>query len=844
MKRWGWIGFIAFAIGLFLFACGGDDSDGTTSSSSSSGLASSSSSSGAAQSDGGTTSSSSSSSSSSGSTDDGGTTNIPATELEDTLLVNELYFGLPKFLGKKIWVHGFYGDKVNESDGMGVLADNARRLITDEAYPHHSVARLSGALPSADHEQAEVIVYGEVKDYAVVTGKPQQLPTPLVVVEKFVKLNSAVHGPSFAPLLRPENAPAVPNAGTTASTCDRAVIISGGIDETNNHSRYVDNVKATYSKLKSLGFTADQIEVFYNNGGAIDVDGTNVTDQSAGKKKIADHLAALAASMPASCTLTVFVTDHGTGYNGEDYHGARPAFTGVDATTGKTYNENAFKFDARSKVMRFTEGFTYRGKTYSESKSLTGQTTLWRRDGTSWVPLGSDTNGNGNISEKEADTDFDGDGVKSPTLGFNVNDIDGRLKAAQEHYDNEWDSDADGVFDTRLHWDGTRYVAQRFTGGSYKEMGRDTNGDFVIDATDGGIDWNLDGDKGDKIGFHEGINLWGNEVLWDDEFATMMKVLSDKGVHIMVHMLSCYSGGFVEELKGIVENVVASSNEDQTHDNRYGTDGVVRAADGRAFLENLTGIDSASWSAAADAAHEADVLAANAVGDTPNGSVRYETPKFTSTTKFQANGSDYDLEIHIPAELSGKVYDFEIIFGLQQPRWNGAPFGGFDVPAGYTTEAIPGGARVFRAAGIEEGLLLKAKGGAAGATQLRIELTDVNHVRLGYTMAQPGTVVLPKKSHATAFTIGFQHFSGFSHVKGDVTVGDAMGTPIANATVTLNLDGGSPQTFVTNASGVASYFFVINTFATYTVNLTNITATGFTYSPADNVASSRTVVVN
>ena len=48
----------------------------------------------------------------------------------------------------------------------------------------------------------------------------------------------------------------------------------------------------------------------------IDVDGTNAVDKAATKQAIIDHLNALAASMTGSCTLTVFIHDHGTGYSG------------------------------------------------------------------------------------------------------------------------------------------------------------------------------------------------------------------------------------------------------------------------------------------------------------------------------------------------------------------------------------------------------------------------------------------------------------------------------------------------------------------------------------------------
>src|SRR5690606_40911579 len=52
------------------------------------------------------------------------------------------------------------------------------------------------------------------------------------------------------------------------------------------------------------------------------------------------------------------------------------------------------------------------------------------------------------------------------------------------------------------------------------------------------------------------------------------------------------------------------------------------------------------------------------------------------------------------------------------------------------------GIRVFSASPIPSGTRLKVKG-SPGSTQIRINLTDVNHETLGYTMAQPGTVTVP-----------------------------------------------------------------------------------------------------
>lgn len=775
--------------------------------------------------------------------------------------MNELYFELSSRIGKKVWVHGFYGDKRNTGDGMGTLVDDAKRLLVDEAYPEASYARLSGTLPNADWELSEVLVYGEVKDYAVLTGTTPRLPTPVVVVEKSIQISptkklDGLWQPITKPLTPAPQNVTIPNAGTgtQASPCDRSVIISGGVDASNNQPRYIENLKAKFAKMKSFGFTDSQIEVFYDNGTALDVDGTNVVDKKATKKDIVDHLDALATSMQGSCTLTIFVTDHGTGYSDrQNYYDARVATTGPDATTGKRYAESSFEMDIRYLQYRRSTTLTFHGKEYFIRLREDGKVSLWKLEGGTETFLGADANDDGVITEKEAgNTDLDADGTVEADQGVGTQAFKEAVTGPVIHNDSsERDTDRDGVPDFRIRWDATamRYIVEKKIGASWTEIARDANDDGHIDAADGGMDLNGDGDKNDTVGFHEGINLWGDEVLWDDELAALMKKLSDKGVHTMIEMVSCFSGGFVENVKGLVENIVTGSDEDYKHTNRIGIDHLYHAVDELTFLEKLQGIDSASWTAAWDLARAADDAAATASGTEKNGSVRYETPIFTTTTKFQETASGtYNVELHFPPELQGKVHDFEIIFGLQQPRWDALQFGGFSNLPGldYDDELVPGGVRVFRSSPIPDGIQFTVKG-TSGAPKLRIELTDINHARLGYTFAAPGTVAITPKMHASSFTIGFQHFSGFSHVKGDVTVVDNSGAPLANVTVSLALAGPSgagTQTFMTNASGVASYFFTINQFGSYTVTLTGMTASGITYDPAQNVAGSRNVVVN
>tara|TARA_R110002153_G_scaffold3042_13_gene14558 strand:+ start:18069 stop:21230 length:3162 start_codon:yes stop_codon:yes gene_type:complete len=696
---------------------------------------------------------------------------VPTSLLEDSLLINELYYEYTQRIGEKVWVMGYFGNTAINEDGAAFLVDNMLRLDVDEAFPHHSFTRLDGTLPPDSWQGDLILIYGEIKDYATQSGEPSVQPTPLITVEKFELIsefeqinnwnniflthditadnaldNSVNQSEQSLHLSHASYAQSKSLrllAGTTAQDCDRSVIISGGVDKSNDHQRYENNVVAKFNKMKELGFNDDQIEVFYNDGGEIDVNGSNIVDEKTTNEKLKAYFEKLAAEMPGSCTLTIFVTDHGIGNNQQQgYVGARPAFTGEEATNGKLHDENTFKFDARAKSIVRSELFVYRGSNWFIKKDENGKVFLFKWIEDKWVFRGANTNGDNIISETELngeDINNDGDTTDSD-YGISVAWLIARTLGNRINYDNSWDTDGDGKNDVRLHWDGSRYLVERLVSDEWQEMGRDTNGDYVIDIIDGGVDWNLDGDKADQVAFHEGINLWGDEVLWDDAFADLIKPLADKGVHIMMEMVSCFSGGFVPNIKDLVENIYTGSSEDTKHYNRVGADGKYVATDEMVFLENLTGIDTDSWNSAAEAATEADDKLADEQKATKNIHVHEQTKRFSTGSLFdpEAEGG-YRIFLDLPDDLVGQIYDFEFILGLQKPRWSNVTFPD-GLPDGLQIEDAPGGIRVFSDNPIPDELIFTiAVEGVTPEDEVRIEFTDVNHKRLGYTMAPQGS---------------------------------------------------------------------------------------------------------
>ena len=609
----------------------------------------------------------------------------PEIETENVVSLTELNFELENFIGKNVWTSGFYADDRFTDDGVAFLVPDFYMMVIDEGLPDHSFARLDGDLPAYDVNEAEILVYGEVKDFAQTYNVFTLLPTPLITVDEYRILTPPVEATgarqgfllptAWEGPVQPKQAFAQENAATPtkAKDCDRALIISGGIDANNNRSRFQQNMRAKYQKLKELGFSDEQIGVLYNDGGEVKVTEKdesnneierNIVDGKASKQKIKETLEKYKEEMSASCTLVIFVTDHGTGYNdGQGYRGARPAFSGTDSKT-KTYPEKTFEIDLCRYV--YVSG--------------------------GWLKIES----------------------------------------------KEWDTDKDGEIDLKAECD-TRtreYVLKRkMPDGTWKEIGRAT-GDtkkWGIKCKITGVDWNADGDKDDDVGFHEGINLWEKEVLWDDDFAEMLKSLHEKGIHIVVEMAQCFGGGFVDNLKGIVDKIVTFSDEDTKHHNRKDASGKRYAADEMAFVDNLAGIDLKSWDKAFDKAKEVDTQEWEEEGsfsDEENEYRKWEKPLIQTDSTFYEEDGTYTLTLKIPEGMKDKVYDIEILFGLQTPRWDEGEV--IQLPEGFTKEDIAGGIRIKSTNPFPLTPLVFKLKGAAGAKSLRIHLTDKEHKNLGY----------------------------------------------------------------------------------------------------------------
>jgi hypothetical protein len=158
--------------------------------------------------------------------------------------------------------------------------------------------------------------------------------------------------------------------------------------------------------------------------------------------------------------------------------------------------------------------------------------------------------------------------------GETYNETDFKISMTQEEWDDLaegegyiYDTDGDGVDDMWFrNRSGNAVLEKRnSTTGKWEEIGRDTNGDHVINATDGGADLNGDGDKNDTFCVDEDLSVVGPKV-YDDEFAQYIN-WTCKCKNTIIVLDCCFSGGFIKDI--VRENpakpmvIVTASPEDE-----------------------------------------------------------------------------------------------------------------------------------------------------------------------------------------------------------------------------------------------------------------------------------------
>ncbi len=130
------------------------------------------------------------------------------------------------------------------------------------------------------------------------------------------------------------SAPEVPGVPGATKDCLHAVLISGGINDANNHGRYGKNLRSMYTKLRDAGYPAANTTVYYDNGLQLDLDnadgdnddttGSDITGNVA-KNNFRTDIQNFCQNLdPTKDILVIYTSNHGTqgqGLNLWDFNG-------------------------------------------------------------------------------------------------------------------------------------------------------------------------------------------------------------------------------------------------------------------------------------------------------------------------------------------------------------------------------------------------------------------------------------------------------------------------------------------------------------------------------------------
>ena len=359
------------------------------------------------------------------------------------------------------------------------------------------------------------------------------------------------------------------------------VMINGGPER-----RYWDDVTFMYSTLiNDYGFTADNIYLFNHDGKNPDGENpNNMIDFPARKSNIGSVFSELTGIIDSDDLLFIWITNHGKGYSGPQsvYYGYLDGFASVDPGDEEDYLESDFK------LRSFYTGGNYRCNhgmdvwkvryKYSSSHSayqvyrnkyVSSFTDIYF-EGLNGIisdddifiekfvdyPLG-DTDRDGYIEKSEGEVyDYDGDGnppYDHTTETFDeddwgeIDEYEDNIKHLNTNvpYDNYdyiiFDDGFDNCVDIDLYSACDRYHLEDCDVSLLEVDGTDLDNQGLFD----GIDINDDGDMNDWVSIDEMICLYDDDLL-DDEMATYLSAIN--AGKIVVVILPCFSGGFIEDL--------------------------------------------------------------------------------------------------------------------------------------------------------------------------------------------------------------------------------------------------------------------------------------------------------
>lgn len=235
--------------------------------------------------------------------------------------VNEVYTDLTIEEGDTLWVLGYY-----TNPDYNILLEFYGHWDRDEIFDQQSFLILSGVQPPVTSWNGGYIVAKGTVSFTPVAEPLHPVDTVLATIEVFdidVLMNGEgelINGEDGSPGIDKFNNlkddPQLPRS--ECDSCKFAVLISGGVNAHNNHSKYWENLVALFKfKVDSLNYCEHNIFVHYYHGirrdDRIPANRVSAAD-SAGIKNSHDEIASRVAGCTQSgktATFQKMVTNHG-----------------------------------------------------------------------------------------------------------------------------------------------------------------------------------------------------------------------------------------------------------------------------------------------------------------------------------------------------------------------------------------------------------------------------------------------------------------------------------------------------------------------------------------------------
>ncbi|MHC4474407.1 MAG: hypothetical protein ACYTEL_02100 [Planctomycetota bacterium] len=391
------------------------------------------------------------------------------------------------------------------------------------------------------------------------------------------------------------------------------LMINGGSER-----RYWEDVNYAY-QVFTVDYNIPPEDIYFLNWDGTDPDGNNpdnMIDYSATIPNVQLACQQLSLIVDEDDLLYVFVTDHGRGYTGPNqYTSTKQAVYGyldglasVDPNDEEDYLESEFKLRAlftggtyicnhgmnEWKVMYSSYGsatyyyrhqyVSYFSDVYFAEQGLVSDSDIYIEEFKDY--LEGDLNKDGRISAGEVvDFDADGNNPYDHSTGTFDEDDWGQIDALIDNVRNINTGVPEG-------FQGTYWILDHGLDGcvdidlDHDPSNPEINGTDVDNAGRfDGLDINDDKDMDDWVSIDEKICMYYySDDMRDDQFKSCLEPINAK--IMVVCMLPCFSGGFIEDLSAD-NRVIMTSCEEETvsYGNRF-TRNIVSALAGRAYPDS------------------------------------------------------------------------------------------------------------------------------------------------------------------------------------------------------------------------------------------------------------------